>query len=123
MGTKYHKPIGLITKIPTATKAKSKIFHPLNQNPQKSIYHFNTISIIYTDKVAKSTSGVLSDLVNYIKYNQDFGVSEEGTIKSIYDYLYEDYQEVLDEFRLRHPSKDVDSENLTKELLRRLVKL
>ena len=78
--------------------------------------------LITSDKVAKSNSGVLSDLVNYISYNNDFGLSEEGTIKSIYDLLYEDYQEQLRMFRKRHHSKDFDSENLTKELLMTILK-
>lgn len=78
--------------------------------------------LVTSDKVAKSSSGVLSDLVNYIKYNEDFGESEEGTVKSIYDLLYEDYQDVLNKFRSRHPSKDFDTENLTKELLKKILK-
>lgn len=78
--------------------------------------------LVTSDKVAKSKSGVLSDLVNYIKYHEDFGKSEEGTVKSIYDLLYEDYQDVLNKFRRKHPSKDFDTENLTKELLKKILK-
>ena len=78
--------------------------------------------LITSDKVANSSSGVLSDLVNYIKYNEEFGETEEGTVKSIYDLLYEEYQEALNRFRSRHPSKDFDTENLTKELLKKILK-
>lgn len=78
--------------------------------------------LVTSDKVAKSSSGVLSDLVNYIKYHEDFGESEEGSVKSIYDLLYEDYQDVLNRFRSKHPSKDFDTENLTKELLKKILK-
>lgn len=78
--------------------------------------------LVTSDKVAKSNNGVLSDLVNYIKYNNDFGESEEGTIKSIYDLLYEDYQGALEKFRRKHPSKDFDTENITKELLKCILK-
>ena len=77
--------------------------------------------LVTSDKVAKSSSGVLSDLVNYITYNNNFGSSEEGVVKSIYDLLYEDYQEQLDEFRKKHKSKDFDSENLTKELIKTIL--
>jgi very-short-patch-repair endonuclease len=77
--------------------------------------------LITSDKVAKSNSGVLSDLVNYITYNNDFGASEDGTVKSIYDLLYEDYQEQLAKFRSKHPSKDFDSENITKELIKKIL--
>mgnify|MGYP002516413365 CR=1 FL=1 len=73
--------------------------------------------LITSDKVAKSKTGVLSDLINYISYNQDFGQFEEGKIKSIYDILYSDYEKQLIEFRKKHPSKDFDSENLTRVLL------
>lgn len=78
--------------------------------------------LVTSDKVFNSKSGVLSDLVNYISYNNDFGRAEEGTVKSIYDLLYDDYQDQLNKFRSRHPSKDFDSENLTKELIYRILK-
>lgn len=42
--------------------------------------------------MANSKVGVLSDLINYISYNQDFGIIEEGNVKSIYDILYKDYE-------------------------------
>ena len=77
--------------------------------------------LVTSDKVAKSNSGVLSDLVNYISYNNDFGVVEEGTIKSIYDLLYEDYQNELAKYRSIHHSQDFDSEMLTKELLKAIL--
>ena len=78
--------------------------------------------LVTSDKVAKSNNGVLSDLVNYIKYNNDFGESEEGNIRSIYDLLYDDYQDALNKFRSKHPSKDFDTENLTKELLKKILR-
>ena len=77
--------------------------------------------LVTSDKVANSNSGVLSDLVNYIKYHDDFGGIEEGNVKSIYDLLYKDYLETLNKFRSRHPSKDFDTENLTKELLKSIL--
>ena len=77
--------------------------------------------LVTSDKVAKSNKGVLSDLINYIEYHSDFGESEEGTIKSIYDLLYEDYQVILDKFRAKHPSQDFDTENITKELLKKIL--
>lgn len=78
--------------------------------------------LVTSDKVAKSNNGVLSDLVNYIKYNNEFGLEEEGNVKSIYDLLYSDYDEYLATFRKKHPSKDYDTENLTKELLKKILK-
>ncbi|MBP3733185.1 MAG: DUF2726 domain-containing protein [Bacilli bacterium] len=78
--------------------------------------------LVTSDKVAKSNSGVLSDLINYISYNNDFGVSEDGKIQSIYDLLYEDYQKQLTTFRSKHHSKDFDSEILTKDLLDKILK-
>ena len=77
--------------------------------------------LVTSDKIFKSNSGVLADLVNYISYNSEFGIKEEGTVKSIYDLLYDDYQEQLIRFRSRHPSKDFDSENLTKALLQKIL--
>lgn len=76
---------------------------------------------VTSDKVAKSNNGILSDLVKYISYHNDFGVIENGHIKSIYDLLYDDYKQELETFRKRHPSKDYDSENLTKGLLKRIL--
>ncbi len=76
--------------------------------------------LITSDKVANSTSGVLSDLINYISYNHEFGKVDEGKVKSIYDILYADYEEQLRRFRKKHPSKDFDTENITKELLKKI---
>ena len=77
--------------------------------------------LVTSDKVANSKTGVLSDLINYISYNQDFGKVDEGNIKSIYDILYTDYEEQLNKFRQKHPSKDFDTENITKVLLKQLL--
>ena len=78
--------------------------------------------LITSDKVANSKVGVLSDLINYISYNNDFGKADEGNVKSIYDILYSDYEEQLTKFRLKHPSKDYDTEVITRELLKRILK-
>ena len=78
--------------------------------------------LVTSDKVAHSKTGVLSDLVNYISYHQDFGTVKEGNVKSIYDILYSDYEEELKAFRERHPSKDFDTENITKEVLSQILK-
>lgn len=78
--------------------------------------------LVTSDKVASSKTGVLADLINYISYNQDFGLIHEGNIKSIYDILYSDYENQLTEFRNQHPSKDFDTENITKELLKEILK-
>ena len=77
--------------------------------------------LVTSDKVANSKTGVLSDLINYISYNQDFGKVDEGNIKSIYDILYSDYEEQLNMFRQNHHSKDFDTENITKELLKKIL--
>ena len=78
--------------------------------------------LVTSDKVAKSSHGVLSDLIDYIKYHNDFGQSEDGNVRSIYDLLYKDYEDILNRFRHRHRSKDYDSENLTKALLTKILK-
>lgn len=77
--------------------------------------------LITSEKVANSKVGVLSDLINYISYNQDFGIIEEGNVKSIYDILYKDYEKQLNKFRQKHPSKDFDTENITKQLLKQIL--
>lgn len=81
----------------------------------------DNFTLITSDKVANSKGGVLSDLINYISYHHDFGNINEGNIKSIYDILYSDYEEQLDKFRAKHPSKDFDTENITKELLKHIL--
>lgn len=78
--------------------------------------------LVTSDKVASSSSGVLSDLVHYIQYHSAFGQMKEGNIRSIYDLLYDEYQEQLIRFRKYHPSPDFDSENLTKVLLAKILK-
>ena len=78
--------------------------------------------LVTSDKVAQSNTGVLADLINYISYNQNFGKIDEGYVKSIYDILYSDYEEQLKEFRKKHPSKDFDTENITKDLLNSILK-
>ncbi|MBR4270315.1 MAG: DUF2726 domain-containing protein [Clostridia bacterium] len=77
--------------------------------------------LITSDKVANSKTGVLADLINYITYHEDFGKMDESKIKSIYDILYSDYEEELNKFRKNHPSKDFDTENITKELLKSIL--
>ena len=77
--------------------------------------------LITSEKVANSKVGVLSDLINYISYNQDFGIIEESNVKSIYDILYKDYEKQLNKFRQKHPSKDFDTENITKQLLKQIL--
>ena len=77
--------------------------------------------LVTSDKVANSKTGVLSDLINYIAYHEDFGKFDEGKIKSIYDILYSDYEEQLNKFRKNHPSDDFDTENITKELLKKIL--
>ena len=78
--------------------------------------------LVTSDKVANSNSGVLSDLVNYIKYHDEFGEALDGTVKSIYDLLYEDYKEALNKFRSKHRSKEYDSEMITRELLKIILR-
>ncbi len=77
--------------------------------------------LVASDKVTRSNKGVLSDLVNYISYHGDFGQVDEGTVKSIYDLLYEEYSESLELFRKKYPSNDYDSENITRKLLDQLL--
>lgn len=78
--------------------------------------------LITSDKIAKTKKGVLSDLINYISYHENFGKIEMGNVKSIYDILYSDYEKELNEFRKKHPSKLYDSENITKNLLEEILK-
>ncbi|MCR4726223.1 MAG: DUF2726 domain-containing protein [Clostridia bacterium] len=77
--------------------------------------------LVTSDKAAKSKTGVLSDLVGYISYHGDFGHVEEGTVRSVYDLLYEEYQEALARFKKKYPSKDYDTENITKVLIGEII--
>ena len=111
---------------------KTIIFSSVVNSPNEFVNNDNLINVavsrainkfilVTSDKIAKSNSGVLSDLVNYISYNTEFGQYEEGNIKSIYDILYEEYDDKLKEFRRLHPSKDYDTENITKQLLKEIL--
>lgn len=111
---------------------KTIIFSSVINSPNEFVENNNLINVavsraidkfilVTSDKVAKSNSGVLSDLINYIKYNNDFGITNEGSIKSIYDLLYEDYEKQLTKFRKQYPSKDFDSENITNVLLKKIL--
>ena len=77
--------------------------------------------LIASDKVANSNYGVLSDLVNYIKYHTSFGKAEEGTVKSIFDLLYEDYKDQLRATLSNKANKDAISEILTANLLEEIL--
>lgn len=77
--------------------------------------------LITSDKMFKSENNVVSDLVNYISYKNNFGQLEEGKIKSVYDILYSDYNDALTKFRMKHPSKEYDTENITKVLLENIL--
>lgn len=82
----------------------------------------DSFTIVVSDKVVNSKQGVLSDLVNYIKYHTDFASFEEGKIHSIYDLLYSDYEVQLNKFREKYPSKDFDTENITKVVIKNILK-
>lgn len=82
----------------------------------------DSFTIVASDKVVNSNQGVLSDLVNYIKYHTDFASFEEGKIHSIYDLLYSDYEVQLNKFREKYPSKDFDTENITKVVIKNILK-
>lgn len=77
--------------------------------------------LVTSDKVASAKSGVLADLVNYIRYHGNENSMKEGTVRSIYDLLYADYEKQLAAFRAKRPSSDYDSENLTKSLLEKIL--
>ena len=77
--------------------------------------------LVTSDKIANSNKGILSDLINYIRYNNDFGIEESGTVKSIFDLLYEDYEKELSKFRQLHPSKEYDSEKIFQSLLTEIL--
>lgn len=108
------------------------IFSSVVNEPNEFVENDNLINVavsravkrfvlVTSDKVANSSSGVLSDLVNYIRYHSEFGEMKDGSIRSIYDLLYREYQDQLILFRKKHPSKDFDTENLTSELLDRIL--
>lgn len=82
----------------------------------------NKFILVTSDKVFNSKTGVLADLINYISYHKDFGKVDNGTIKSIYDILYNDYEKELQEFRKKYPSNNYDTENLTYNLLNTILK-
>jgi len=74
-------------------------------------------TLVASDKIVKGENGILADLVHYMEYHTDFSDKQVGRICSIFDILYSDYADKLDEFRKKHPSKDFDSENLVKALI------
>lgn len=111
---------------------KTIIFSSVVNDPNEFVENDNLINVavsravdrfvfVTSDKVANSGSGVLSDLVNYIRYHSDFGIVREGAVRSIYDLLYGEYQEQLLRFRKNHPSKDFDTENLTRALVNNIL--
>ncbi len=86
----------------------------INVAVSRAVNHF---TLIASDKVVNGESGILADLVNYIKYHSEFADVQEGTVNSVFDILYSDYSAELESYRERHPSKDFDSENLIKNLI------
>lgn len=90
----------------------------INVAVSRAIDHF---TLVASDKVVKANSGVLSDLVNYIKYHTEFSEVQEGNICSVFDILYSDYSNELETYRKKHPSKDFDTENIIKNLINEIL--
>lgn len=74
---------------------------------------------VTSDKIFRSKQGVLSDLTKYIRY-QTNSLVEEGDVRSIFDLLYDDYEE---ERKNALSEKDVASEELMSNLLNDVLRL
>lgn len=77
--------------------------------------------LISSDKVAKSNSGILADLVHYIRFHSEYGSEEEGRIHGIYDLLYEDYHRQLRSFMINAKNGEYPSEVVTEIALRKVL--
>jgi superfamily I DNA and/or RNA helicase len=67
--------------------------------------------LVTSDEIYKNSKGCLGDLVRYLRFTAEIK-TEEGQVKSIFDILYDGYDEVREAFLRKHPSKDVITENL-----------
>lgn len=81
----------------------------------------DSFTLIASNNVTNAKSGVISDLVHYIKYHEDFSDVQEGNVSSVFDILYGDYSKQLEMFRKKHPSNEFDSENIVSELIKEIL--
>ncbi|MCI1734535.1 MAG: AAA domain-containing protein [Bacilli bacterium] len=77
--------------------------------------------LITSDKIFNDSKGPLGDLVKYIRYETESNV-EEGSVKSVFDILYEDYAEVRNQYLLKKHPNEVITEVIFSDVLKRILK-
>jgi len=80
------------------------------------------LNLVVSDKIYHSSNNNIADLIKYIKYNSDVGDIQEGSVKSVFDILYSDYQLELERFRRNHYRTQFDTESIALKMLNDVLK-
>ncbi|MCQ2087727.1 MAG: AAA domain-containing protein [Bacilli bacterium] len=81
----------------------------------------DTFTLIVSDKIYREKTGILADLVKYMRYNDTKSIISEAKVKSVFDILYEGYKPILDEYLKTHKSKGYVTEILIENLLKEIL--
>lgn len=80
------------------------------------------LALVVSDKLFNSKNNTIADLVKYIRYNSPNDNINLGSIQSIFDILYVDYQKELIDFRKKHNKKEIITELIALELIKKVIK-
>lgn len=82
----------------------------------------NKFTLVTSDGVYKAKKGYLGDLIRYIQYETNSPEIQNGTIKSVFDILYQDYSLIRKTYEAKMKRGDELSELLIRELLQDIIK-
>lgn len=80
------------------------------------------LNLVVSDKIYHSSNNNIADLIKYIKYNSNIEDIQEGSVKSVFDILYSDYQIELEKFRINHYRAQYDTETIALKLINDVLK-
>lgn len=80
------------------------------------------LNLVVSDKIYHSNNNNIADLIKYIKYNSSVEDIQQGSVKSVFDILYSDYQIELEKFRRNHYRTQYDTETIALKLINDVLK-
>jgi len=75
------------------------------------------LNLVVSDKIYHSNNNNIADLIKYIRYNSNAEDIQEGSVKSVFDILYSDYQLELEKFRKNHYRTQFDTESIALKMI------
>jgi len=80
------------------------------------------LMLVVSDKLYNSKNNTISELIKYIRYLSPDDQIGSGSVQSIYDILYKDYEQELIEFRKKHNKKEIITELITLNLIEKVIR-